>query len=59
MKRSIMVVACLAMGLLGLGTVAADGAPPSQKKMTVCHWAGKKYVKVTVAASLLSELARP
>lgn len=51
MKRLIMVVACLAIGLVGLGAVAAAGAPPSGKKVAVCHWAGKKYVKITVGAS--------
>ena len=37
-----------------VGGIAATGAPPNPKKMTICHWAGKKYVKVTVGARSLT-----
>ncbi len=54
MKRLVVVVACFAASTLVVGGIAATGAPPDPKKMTICHWAGKKYVKVTVGARSLA-----
>lgn len=54
MRRLLLALACLATGALVVGGVAATGAPPDPKKMTICHWAGKKYVKVNVGARSLS-----
>ncbi len=53
MRRLTLVLACFAAGALVIGGVAATGAPPNPKKMTICHWAGKKYVKVNVGARAL------
>ena len=50
MRRLILLVLFAAASILTLGSIAADGAPPSPKKGTVCHWTGKKYVRVTVGA---------
>ena len=49
-KRLMLVLACFAGSMLVVGGVVATGAPPSPKKMTICHWTGKKYVKITVGA---------
>ena len=53
MKRLTLALACIAASTLVFGGLAATGAPPNPKKMTVCHWAGKKYVKVTVGTRSL------
>jgi hypothetical protein len=53
MRRLLLVVACLAASMLVLGGVAATGAPPTPKKTTICHWTGKKYVKIAVGARAL------
>lgn len=53
MRRSILVLAFLAAGTLVVGGIAASGAPPNPKKVTICHWTGKKYVKMTVGARAL------
>jgi hypothetical protein len=50
MKRSMLLLACLSAIVLVVGGVAATGAPPSPKKVTICHWTGKKYVKISVGA---------
>ena len=50
MRRLPLVLACFAAIALAVGATAATGAPPSPKKMTICHWAGKKYVKIAVSA---------
>jgi hypothetical protein len=50
MRRLSMLVLFAAVSMLALGGIAANGAPPSPKKATVCHWTGKKYVRVTVGA---------
>ena len=50
MKRLMLALACVAASSLIVGGIAATGAPPNPKKMTVCHWTGKKYVKVNVGA---------
>jgi hypothetical protein len=49
----MLVLACLAASTLVVGGVAATGAPPNPKKVTICHWTGKKYVKVIVGARAL------
>jgi hypothetical protein len=53
MRRLLLIIATLAAGLLVVGGVVATGAPPNPKKTTICHWAGKKYVKTTVGARAL------
>jgi hypothetical protein len=53
MRRLPLLLASLAVFMLVIGGVAATGAPPSPKKTTICHWAGKKYVKITVGARAL------
>lgn len=53
MKRLTLALACVAASTLVLGGAAATGAPPNPKKVTVCHWTGKKYVKVGVGARSL------
>ena len=53
MRRLMLVLAALAASILMIGGVAATGAPPNPKKTTICHWTGKKYVKVSVGARAL------
>jgi hypothetical protein len=53
MRRLLLVLACLAASTLVIGGLAATGAPPTPKKTTICHWTGKKYVKITVGARAL------
>jgi hypothetical protein len=53
MKRLLLLSASLAVFILVAGGVAATGAPPTPKKTTICHWAGKKYVKITVGTRAL------
>ncbi len=50
MKRLMLVLACFSASVLVVGGVAATGAPPNPKKTTICHWTGKKYVKINVGA---------
>ncbi len=50
MKRLMMLLACFSASVLVVGGVVATGAPPNPKKITICHWAGKKYVKINVGA---------
>jgi CHRD domain len=52
MKRLSLLVGVLAVGLLPVG-FSATAAPPNPKKTTICHWTGKKYVKITVGARAL------
>jgi hypothetical protein len=52
MKRLPLLVGLLATGLL-LAGVTATAAPPNPKQTTICHWTGKKYVKVTVGTRAL------
>jgi CHRD domain len=52
MKRLSLVLGVLAVGLLPAG-FTATAAPPNPKKTTICHWTGKKYVKITVGARAL------
>jgi CHRD domain len=53
MRRLLLLLASLAVGMLVVGGVAATGAPPSPKKTTICHWAGNKYVKISVGTRAL------
>jgi hypothetical protein len=53
MKRLLLLLPTLAAFILVVGGVAATGAPPTPKKTTICHWAGKKYVKISVGARAL------
>jgi hypothetical protein len=53
MRRLLLLLAPLAVFMLVTGGVAATGAPPNPKKTTICHWAGKKYVKISVGARAL------
>jgi hypothetical protein len=53
MKRMVLVLACLAASMLVVGGVVVTAAPPNPKKVTICHWTGKKYVKVTVGVRAL------
>ena len=53
MRRLLLLLASLAVGMLVVGGVAATGAPPSPKKTTICHWAGNKYVKIGVGTRAL------
>jgi len=53
MTRFTLMLASLAAGLLLVGSLTATAAPPIPKKTTICHWTGKKYVKVTVGARAL------
>lgn len=48
MRRLSILLLFGAVSILAIGGIAANGAPPSPKKATVCHWTGKKYVRVTV-----------
>jgi hypothetical protein len=50
MRRLSMLLLFGAVSILAIGGIAANGAPPSPKKATVCHWTGKKYVRITVGA---------
>jgi hypothetical protein len=50
MRRLALSVLCVAASILAVGGIVANGAPPSPKKATVCHWTGKKYVRITVGA---------
>jgi hypothetical protein len=52
MRRLLLMLAATTI-MLAVGGVAATGAPPSPKKTTICHWAGKKYVKITVGTRAL------
>ena len=47
-----VAVAGMTAGLLTVGGFAA-AAPPNPKKTTICHWTGKKYVKISVGARAL------
>jgi hypothetical protein len=47
------MLACLSAGMLAIGGLTAVAAPPNPKKVTICHWTGKKYVKITVGARAL------
>jgi len=53
MKRLTFALLALAAGLLVVGGFTATAAPPNPKKTTICHWTGKKYVKVSVGARAL------
>lgn len=53
MRRLLLFIASLAVFILVVGGVAATGAPPNPKKTTICHWAGKKYVKISVGTRAL------
>lgn len=53
MRRLLLMLAGLAASMLLIGGVAATGAPPTPKRTTICHWTGKKYVKITVGARAL------
>jgi hypothetical protein len=51
--RGVFLLACLSAGMLAIGGLTAVAAPPNPKKVTICHWTGKKYVKITVGARAL------
>lgn len=53
MRRLMLTLATLVASMLVVGGVAATGAPPNPKKTTICHWAGKKYVKISVGSRAL------
>jgi len=53
MTRFTVMLASLAASIFLVGAVAATGAPPNPKKTTICHWSGKKYVKISVGARAL------
>jgi hypothetical protein len=53
MRRLMLMLAALVATMLVVGGIAATGAPPNPKKTTICHWTGKKYVKVSVGARAL------
>jgi CHRD domain len=53
MKRLLLLLPTLAVFILVVGGVAATGAPPTPKKTTICHWTGKKFVKISVGARAL------
>ncbi len=53
MRRLMLMFVTLVASMLVVGGVAATGAPPNPKKTTICHWAGKKYVKISVGARAL------
>jgi CHRD domain len=53
MKRHMLVLAAAAAGLVAVSGFTAAAAPPNPKKTTICHWTGKKYVKVSVGARAL------
>jgi hypothetical protein len=53
MTRLTLLLASFATAALVVGGVTATGAPPNPKKTTICHWAGKKYVKISVGARAL------
>ena len=50
MRRLALSVLFAAVGILAVGGIAASSAPPSPKNATVCHWTGKKYVRIAVGA---------
>jgi CHRD domain len=52
MRRLSLMLGLLAAGLL-LASFTATAAPPNPKKTTICHWTGKKYVKISVSARAL------
>ena len=49
MRRLMLLVLFGAVSMLAIGGLTANGAPPNPKKATVCHWTGKKYVRVAVS----------
>lgn len=53
MRRLMLMLASLAVSMLVVGGYAATGAPPTPRQTTICHWTGKKYVKITVGARAL------
>src|SRR5687768_9637341 len=53
MTRLTLMLASFAAALLVFGGFTAAGAPPDPKKTTICHWAGKKYVKIAVGTRAL------
>ena len=53
MTRLTLMLGSLAAGLLLVGSPTAAAAPPDPKKTTICHWTGKKYVKITVGSRAL------
>jgi hypothetical protein len=53
MKRLLLLLPTLAALMLVVGGLAATGAPPPSKKTTICHWTGKKEVKITVGTRAL------
>lgn len=53
MRRFVLMLAAVATSMLLIGGVTATGAPPNPKRTTICHWTGKKYVKMTVGARAL------
>lgn len=53
MKRLLLLLSTFAAFILVVGGVAATGAPPTPKKTTICHWTGKKYVKISVGTRAL------
>jgi CHRD domain len=53
MTRLTLMLASFAAALLVVGGFTAAAAPPNPKKTTICHWAGKKYVKIAVGTRAL------
>jgi hypothetical protein len=52
MKRLSLMFGLLAAAVL-LVSFTATAAPPNPKKTTICHWAGKKYERISVGARAL------
>jgi CHRD domain len=53
MTRLLVTLGSLAAAVLLVGSLTAAAAPPSPKKVTICHWGGTKYVKLGVGARAL------
>jgi CHRD domain len=50
MKRFTTMLWLTVASVFIVGAVAGNAAPPSPKKVALCHWTGKKYVRVVVGA---------
>jgi hypothetical protein len=47
------MLTALVVGLVAISSFTAAAAPPNPKKTTICHWTGKKYVRVSVGTRAL------
>jgi CHRD domain len=53
MTRLLLILGSAVSAVILVGSLTAAAAPPSPKRVTICHWGGTKYVKLTVGGRAL------